>query len=95
MSDFLTQFAPALPEIFVLAMVSLILVIDAAVDDSKRYIAYVLSLATLAGAAFLTLRDFFIFLVLALGGLFIDDSLSDGLKLFLYLPVAAVMLYSR
>ena len=42
MSDFLTQFAPALPEIFVLAMVSLILVIDAAVDDSKRYIAYVL-----------------------------------------------------
>jgi len=38
MSDFLTQFAPALPEIFVLAMVSLILVIDAAVDDSKRTI---------------------------------------------------------
>jgi hypothetical protein len=30
------QIAPALPEIFVLAMVSLILVIDAAVDDSKR-----------------------------------------------------------
>ena len=70
MSDFLTQFAPALPEIFVLAMVSLILVIDAAVDDSKRYIAYVLSLATLAGAAFLTLRDFSTMPVLALGGLF-------------------------
>ncbi|MDO9007868.1 MAG: NADH:ubiquinone oxidoreductase subunit N, partial [Thiobacillus sp.] len=53
----LMQFAPALPEIFVLVMVSLILVIDAAVDDSKRYLAYVLSLATLAGAAFLTVRD--------------------------------------
>jgi hypothetical protein len=50
MSDFLTHFAPALPEIFVLAMVSLILVIDAALDDSKRYIAYVLSLATVVGA---------------------------------------------
>jgi NADH-quinone oxidoreductase subunit N len=95
MSDFLTQFAPALPEIFVLAMVSLILVIDAAVDDSKRYIAYVLSVATLAGAAFLTLRDFSTMPVLALGGLFIDDPLSDVLKLFLYLTVAAVLVYSR
>ncbi len=95
MSDFLTQFAPALPEIFVLAMVSLILVIDAAVDDSKRYIAYVLSLATLAGAAFLTLRDFSTMPVLTLGGLFIDDPLSDVLKLFLYLSVAVVLVYSR
>jgi len=95
MSDFLTQFAPALPEMFVLAMVSLILVIDAAVDDSKRYIAYVLSLATVAGAAFLTARDFSTMPVLALGGLFIDDPLSDVLKLFLYLTVAVVMVYSR
>ncbi|MCD6706608.1 MAG: NADH-quinone oxidoreductase subunit NuoN [Thiobacillus sp.] len=95
MSDFLTQFASALPEIFVLAMVSLILVIDAAVDDSKRYIAYVLSLATLAGAAFLTVNDFSTMPVLALGGLFIDDPLSDVLKLFLYLTVATVLVYSR
>ncbi len=95
MSDFLTQFAPALPEIFVLAMVSLILVIDAAVDDSKRTIAYVLSLITVAGAAFLTVRDFSSMPVLALGGLFIDDPLSDVLKLFLYLTVAVVLVYSR
>ena len=95
MSDFLTQFAPALPEIFVLAMVSLILLIDAAVGDSKRYLAYVLSLATIAGAAFLTVRDFSTMPVLALGGLFIDDPLSDVLKLFLYLTVAMVLVYSR
>jgi len=95
MSDFLIQFAPALPEIFVLAMVSLILVFDAAVDDSKRYVAYVLSLATLAGAAFLTMHDFSTMPVLALGGLFIDDPLSDVLKLFLYLSVAVVLVYSR
>ncbi|HSJ81287.1 MAG TPA: proton-conducting transporter membrane subunit, partial [Thiobacillus sp.] len=95
MSAFLTQFAPALPEIFVLAMVSLILVIDAAVGDSKRYIAYVLSLATVAGAAVLTVRDFSTMPVLTLGGLFIDDPLSDVLKLFLYLTVAMVLVYSR
>ena len=89
------QFAPAFPEIFVLAMVSLILVIDAAVDDSKRYIAYVLSLATVIIAAFLTARDFSTMPVLALGGLFIDDPLSDVLKLFLYLTVAVVLVYSR
>ncbi|MGA9164801.1 MAG: NADH-quinone oxidoreductase subunit NuoN [Thiobacillus sp.] len=91
----LGQFAPALPEIFVLAMVSLILVIDAAVDDSKRYLAYVLSLATLAGAAFLTVRDMSTMPVLVLGGLFIDDPLSDVLKLFLYPTVAVVLVYSR
>ena len=95
MSDFLTQFAPVLPEMFVLAMVSLILVIDAAVDDSKRYIAYVLSLATVVGVAFLTARDFSTLPALALGGLFVDDPLADVLKLFLYLTVAVVMVYSR
>jgi NADH-quinone oxidoreductase subunit N len=76
-------------------MVSLILVIDAAVGDSKRYIAYVLSLATVAGAAVLTVRDFSTMPVLALGGLFIYDPLADVLKLFLYLTVAVVMVYSR
>jgi NADH-quinone oxidoreductase subunit N len=89
------QFAPVFPEMFVLAMVSLILVIDAALDDSKRYIAYVLSLATVIIAAFLTARDFSTMPVLALGGLFIDDPLSDVLKLFLYLTVAVVLVYSR
>ncbi|MFO7543072.1 MAG: NADH-quinone oxidoreductase subunit NuoN [Thiobacillus sp.] len=95
MSDSLMQFAPVLPEIFVLVMVSLILIIDAAVDDSKRYLAYILSLATLAGAAFLTVRDFSTMPVLALGGLVVDDPLSDVLKLFLYLTVAVVLVYSR
>lgn len=89
------QFAPVFPEIFVLAMVSLILVIDAAVDDSKRYLAYALSLVTLAGAALLTLRDFSTLPVLALSGLVIDDPLSDVLKLFLYLTVTVVLVYSR
>src|SRR5512139_312723 len=89
------QFAPVFPEIFVLAMVSLILVVDAAVGHGKRYLAYVLSLLTLAGAALLTVRDFSTMPVLTLGGLFIDDPLSDVLKLFLYLTVAVVLVYSR
>ncbi|ODV03140.1 MAG: NADH-quinone oxidoreductase subunit N [Thiobacillus sp. SCN 63-57] len=91
----LMQFAPVFPEMFVLAMVSLILVVDAAASDGKRYLAYLLSLVTLAGAAFLTLRDFSTLPVLTLGGLFIDDPLSDVLKLFLYLTVAVVLVYSR
>ncbi len=95
LSTSLAPFLPALPEIFVLAMVSLILVVDAAVDDSKRYLAYSLSLITLAVAAFLTVRDFSSMPVLALGGLFIDDPLSDLLKLFLYLTVSIVLVYSR
>ncbi len=89
------QFAPVFPEIFVLAMVSLILVVDAAVGHRQRHLAYGLSLLTLAGAAFLTLRGFATAPGLTLGGLFVDDPLSDVLKLFLYLTVAAVMIYSR
>lgn len=95
MSHAIMQFAPVFPEIFVLVMVSLILLIDAAVDDSKRHLAYVLSLVTLVGAAFLTLHDFSSMPVLALHGLFIDDPLADVLKLFLYLTVAVVLVYSR
>jgi len=76
-------------------MLSLILIIDAAVGDDKRYIAYALSLATLVGTAYLTLRDFSTLPVLTMNGLFIDDRLSDVLKLFLYLTVAVVIVYSR
>ncbi|MEQ1593361.1 MAG: NADH-quinone oxidoreductase subunit NuoN, partial [Thiobacillaceae bacterium] len=95
MNTSLHQFIPLLPEIFVLAMLSLILIIDAAVGDDKRYLAYVLSLATLLGAASLTLQNFSTMPVLTMNGLFIDDPLSDVLKLFLYLTVAIVMVYSR
>ncbi len=91
----LMSFAPALPEIFVLAMVSLILVMDAALDDGKRHITYGLSLATIAGAAFLTLRDLSSAPSVVLNGLFIDDPLSDVLKLFIYLSTAAMMVYAR
>jgi len=91
----LTSFAPALPEIFVLVMVSSILLIDAALGEKRRYVAYGLSLLTLIGAALLTLRDFSSMPVLTLGGLFVDDPLSDVLKLFLYLATAAVLVYSR
>src|SRR5574340_29780 len=111
MSDFFISFAPmlpdllqpvlpdllrpVLPEIFVLAMISLILVIDAALGEDRRYVAYSLSLITLAVAAFLTMRDFTDVPTLALGGLVIDDPLSDALKLFLYLTVAVALVYSR
>jgi len=95
MKHAIMQFAPVFPEMFVLAMVSLILVIDAAVDDGKRYLAYMLSLVTLAGAAFLTVHDFSTLPALALNGLIVDDPLSDVLKLFLYLTVAVVLVYSR
>jgi NADH-quinone oxidoreductase subunit N len=95
MNTSLHQFIPLLPEIFLLSMLSVILVIDAMVGDDKRYLAYILSLLTLAGAAFLTLRNFSTMPVLTMNGLFIDDPLSDVLKLFIYLIVAVVLVYSR
>ncbi|HEY0663309.1 MAG TPA: NADH-quinone oxidoreductase subunit NuoN [Thiobacillaceae bacterium] len=103
MSDVLMQFAsllpdllvPVLPEIFLLAMVSLILVVDAALGEGKGLVAYLLSLFTLVAAAFLTVRDFATLPAPALGGLMVDDPLSDSLKLFLYLTVTVALVYSR
>lgn len=95
MSDFLTQFAPVLPEIFVLAMVSLILLVDAALDDNRRGVAYVMALATLAGAVVLTVRDLTDMPRSILGGLVVDDPLADAMKVFLYITVAVVLVYSR
>jgi NADH-quinone oxidoreductase subunit N len=95
MSTSLSQFMPLLPEIFVLAMLSLILIVDTMLGRDRRFVAYLLSMATLAGAALLTLKDFSSLPVLAMNGLFIDDPLADVLKLFVYLNVAVVLIYSR
>lgn len=84
---------PALPEIFVLAMSCVVLLADA--FTRARALAYVLTLATLAGAAAITVFTSVPQVQYTFGGQFVDDAMADVLKLMAYIATAAVVIYSR
>src|SRR3569623_728743 len=86
---------PALPEIFVLTMACVIMLEDLFLRDRSRVITYLMSLATLVGAALLTYSLHSEQPVLSFSDSFISDGMSDVLKFFIYLLTAVVFIYSR
>lgn len=95
MSVSISEFAPLLPEIFVLSMVCVILLVDLYLTDENRYISYLLSLATLAIAGVITFATMPSEPLTVLNGTFVNDQMAGVLKLFVYLMVAGVFVYSR
>lgn len=89
------NFLPALPEMFVLAMACFILILDLFIKQQDRVITYLLSVATLAGAAILTISLSDGERHLTFNGSFVSDPMGDVLKVFIYLVTAVVFLYSR
>ena len=89
------QFSPALPEMFVLAMACLILVLDLFLSERSRVVTYLLSQATLVGAAVLSLGQFGSGRVVTFDGSFVADDMGHVLKAFVYLTGFLVFLYSR
>src|SRR5262245_15943100 len=85
----------AAAEIFLLSAICLILLVDVALSDRRRWITYVLSLLSLAGAAYMTVRFGVAARVSAFDGMFVADPMGDVLKLFSYGTVAVAFLYSR
>src|SRR3569833_2534118 len=79
---------PALPESFVLTMACVILIVDLFLTDRTRVITYLMSLATLVGAALLTYSLHSEQPVLTFSGSFVSDSMADVLKFFVYLSTA-------
>lgn len=86
---------PALPEIFVLSMVSLILIIDLFLSNKNRYITYALTQMTLLGAAWITVSTHAPAPAYTFSNMFVDDAMSDILKLMSYISVFVVLVYSR
>ncbi|MCC6302613.1 MAG: NADH-quinone oxidoreductase subunit NuoN [Gammaproteobacteria bacterium] len=94
--DFISpNLAPALPEIFLLGMICVVVVADLFVDDQNRIITYLLAQASLLGTAVLTVALHSPAPAVTFSGMFISDNMSDVLKVFLYLITAVVFLYSR
>jgi NADH-quinone oxidoreductase subunit N len=86
---------PALPEIFVLVMVSLILILDLFLSAKTRFVTYALSQITLLGAAWITVSTHGAVPEYTFSNMFVDDAMSDVLKLMSYIAVSVVLVYSR
>ncbi len=91
----MAEFAPLIPEIFLLSMACIILIVDLYLTDRTRYITYALTLVTLAISAVLTLSVASDEPQVVLSGTFINDQMSVVLKLFTFLITAAVLIYSK
>ena len=89
------DFLPAAPEIFVLSMACIILIVDLFLTGRSRIVTYLLAQATLVIAAILTVYLHAQQPVLTFSGTFINDTMGDVLKVFIYLITAVVFLYSR
>ncbi|MBI3344287.1 MAG: NADH-quinone oxidoreductase subunit NuoN [Gammaproteobacteria bacterium] len=95
MNFVMPNFAPAIPEIFVLSMACLVLIVDLFLREDNRIITYLLTQATLLGAAIFTLASYPDQLTLTFSDTFVRDRMGDVLKMFIYLVTAVVFLYSR
>lgn len=94
--DFLPpDFTPAYPEIFLLFMVCVVMLADLCAGEKNRHVAFVLSLLALAGCTLLTYSSYSTEVHRTFSGMFVDDAMSDTLKLMIYPTVAAVLIYSR
>lgn len=86
---------PAIAEILMLAGICVVLLVDLFVSDRRRWITFVLTLATLALAAAATAWMTPAGTVTTFDGSYISDPMARVLKLFTYAVVALVLVYSR
>jgi NADH-quinone oxidoreductase subunit N len=95
-NDFVTpNLFPAASEIFLLVMAMLILMVDLGVKDHARSKTFALTQLTLLGSAVLTVFTSDGQVNYTFSNMFVDDMLSDLLKLFLALTVSVALFYAR
>jgi len=85
----------AAAEIFLIGAICAVLLVDVFLSDRQRWVTYALSLLSLAGCAWMTVRFGVAERQHAFDGMFVADPMGDLLKLFSYGTVAAAFVYSR
>lgn len=90
-SDLIT----ALPEITLLVMAMLILLVDLFLSDQNRFYIYGLAQFTLFAAAYFVWRTHLPAVGYAFNGMFVDDPMSDVLKLMTLLGSSLMLVYTR
>ncbi|MGA7750176.1 MAG: proton-conducting transporter membrane subunit, partial [Gallionella sp.] len=93
--DLMTNLMPAAPEIFLLIMACVILIADSMIKNSGRIASYMLVQLTLMVCALITVGTHENGVVHVFHNMFVDDLMSDVLKLLTYLAVSMMLVYSR
>ncbi|HSS26452.1 MAG TPA: NADH-quinone oxidoreductase subunit NuoN [Usitatibacter sp.] len=91
----LATIAPAMPEIALLAMVSILLVADLFFKAHEKHLTYVLTLVALVGTAVLCATTAGGGSIVTFNGMFVSDLMSQVLKVAMLLTVAATLVLSR
>jgi len=89
------DYALAAPEIFLTVAICFVLIVDVFLRDEQRRITYYLSMLALIGAAIVSAVFGVEAAATTFGGSYVADPAGNALKLFAYLVVALVFLYSR
>lgn len=85
----------ALPEIALLSMAMLVLLADLFLKQSNRIAIYLLAQLSLFVAAYITYTTHSSGVGYAFTGAFVDDTMSDVLKLMIYLGTSLIFVYTR
>ncbi len=89
------NFAPAAPEIFLALAICAVLLIDVFLRDDQRHITYVMGMLALICTAGVTAYFGVNSEVIAFSGSYVTDPASTVLKMFSYIVLGIVFLYSR
>ncbi len=93
--NLMANLMPAAAEMFLLVMLCLILIVDLLLSESNKIYTYLLVQVTLLGCSLITVGTHTDGVVYAFHNMFVDDLMSDVLKLLTYLAVAMMLVYSR
>lgn len=92
---YISTLFPAYAEIFMLIMLSVILVLDVLIPGKTRTMTYLLVQVTLLGCSLITVATHEFGVAHLFNNMFVDDLMSDVLKLLTYLSVSMMLVYSR
>ncbi len=95
MSTINTDLMTSLPEIIMLCMAMFILILDLFLNDKNRIVIYGLTQLTLLVSAYLVWNTHTIDIDYAYNALFVDDALSDTLKITTLLGAFVMLTYTR
>jgi NADH-quinone oxidoreductase subunit N len=93
--QYITPLLPASSELFLLAMVCVVLIVDLFIADERRIVTYALTQAALGGCLALTYLTASVDPVTTFSGMFVDDVMADVLKLLVYVGVMSILVYAR
>ena len=82
----------AAAEMFLIGAICVVLVVDVFLSNRARWVTYALSLLSLVGCAWMTVRYGVTERVIAFDGMYVADPMGDLLKLFSYGTVAVAFM---